>query len=145
MRYRFVDAVVSCRTEDPARIEVAKTFPRGDDAFTGPRGPDEVPASLLLELMATTGGRLVLRRLEGSRLPLLLKVRECGFEAPAPAGAELRATAELDGLADASARASVAEVRGEVRAGGARLAWARLLFVCVSLPGVDLARAEASA
>src|SRR5437899_8851622 len=80
MRYRFIDKVVSLALDGRPRIEVEKTFHGDDDAFTGPSGPARVPASLLLELMAMTGGHLVFHHLGGNRLPLLLKVPECRFE-----------------------------------------------------------------
>src|SRR5438093_12121164 len=95
MRYRFIDKVVSLALDGHPRIEVEKTFHGDDDAFTGPSGPARVPASLLLELMAMTGGHLVFHHLGGRRLPLLLKVPECRFESPAGPGVGLRAVAAL--------------------------------------------------
>jgi hypothetical protein len=139
MRYRFIDDIVTLHTREPATIEVRKTFAAGDDALTGPLGPHRVPNSLLLELLAMTGGHLVFHCLDRGRLPLLLKVQECAFEGSVRPGVPLRARASLNGVDRASEPAVVAETSGEVLADGARVAAARLLFVCVSVPEVELA------
>src|SRR6266516_1612673 len=97
MRYRFVDEVLALDLGAAPRIEVAKTFAPGDDAFSGPLGRDRVPNSLLLELMAMTGGHLAFQYGGAQRLPLLLKVPECRFEGAARPGVRLRAVARLEG------------------------------------------------
>src|SRR5688572_27351702 len=139
MRYRFIDEIVTLQMEAPARIEVRKTFAAGDDAFSGPLGPQRVPNSLILELLAMTGGHLVFHCLDRSRLPLLLKVQECAFEGSVRPGVTLRARASLNGLDRASEPTVVAETSGEILADGTRVAVARLLFVCVSVPDMNLA------
>jgi hypothetical protein len=139
MRYRFIDEIVALETCEPATIEVRKTFAAGDDALTGPLGPHRVPNSLILELLAMTGGHLVFHCLDRGRLPLLLKVQECRFEGSARPGVPLRARASLNGVDRGSEPAVVAETSGEVLADGTRVAAARLLFVCVSVPDVNLA------
>lgn len=144
MRYRFIDRVVALALDGHPRLEVEKTFHGGDDVFSGPSGPGRVPDSLVLELMAMTGGHLVFRHLGGSRLPLLLKVNECRFEGGAGPDVALRAVAELEGVSAISDDARVAETFTEVYAGEVRLATGTLLYVCVSVPGVDLAAWEAT-
>jgi hypothetical protein len=139
MRYRFIDEIVALDTREPAAIEVRKTFAPGDDALSGPLGPHRVPNSLLLELLAMTGGHLVFHCLDRARLPLLLKVQECGFDGSVRPGMILRARASLNGLDRASEPTVVAETSGEVLADGARVAAARLLFVCVNVPEMELA------
>ena len=134
MRYQFVDEIVTLVLDGVPRIEVAKCFDRDDDVFGGPQGPDRVPESMLLELMAMTGGQLIYRHLRGSRLPLLLKVPECHLDGAASAGDRLRAVATLRGLASAADGASVAETDAAVYAGSAPIARARLMFVCVEVP-----------
>src|SRR5262249_56859389 len=99
MRYRFVDEIVSLALDGAPRIEVAKRFDPRDDVFGWPEGPERVPDSMLLELMAMTGGQLIFRHLGGSRLPLLLKVPECRVDGAASAGDRLSAVATLRGLA----------------------------------------------
>ena len=143
MRYRFIDKVVSLALDGQLRIEVEKTFHGDDDVFSGPSGPTRVPDSLLLELMAMTGGHLIFRHLGGSRLPLLLKVPECRFEGAAGPEIALRAVANLKGISAISDDASVAESSAGVFAGEERVATGTLLYLCVSVPGVDLARFEA--
>src|SRR2546422_6167105 len=97
MRYRFIYKVVSLALDGRPRIEVEKTFHGDDDAFTGPSGPARVPASLLLELMAMTGGHLVFhhlvcrlllekKKIDRARTP---RVYPTGAP-PTPPGAHLR-------------------------------------------------------
>src|SRR5262249_58766943 len=98
MRYRFVDEIVSLALDGAPRIEVAKRFDPGDDVFGWPEGPERVPDSMLLELMAMIGGQLIFRHLGGSRLPLLLKVPQCRFDGAASARDRLSALAPLPPL-----------------------------------------------
>lgn len=144
MRYRFVDEVLSLDLGAFPRIEVTKTFPAGDDAFSGPLGSERVPNSLVLELLAMTGGHLAFRYGGGRRLPLLLKVPECRFDGVARPDERLRAVAELAGTSELSSEAGMAEARGAVFAGAARIAIGRLLYLCVTVPGVDLAASGVS-
>jgi hypothetical protein len=139
MRYRFVDEVLALDLGPRPRIEVAKTFASADDGLSGPLGRERVPNSLILELLAMTGGQLAFRHGGSRRLPLLLKVTECRFEAPARAGTRLRAVVALEGTSAVSDQAGVAEATGEVLAGGERVAAGRLLYVCVTVPDADLA------
>ena len=139
MRYRFVDEVLTLDLGPRPRIEVAKTFAPGDDAFSGPLGADRVPNSLILELLAMTGGHLAFRHGGSRRLPLLLKVAECRFETIARSGTRLRAVAALEGTSALSDDAGMAETTGEVFAGTDRVAAGRLLYVCVAVPDADLA------
>jgi hypothetical protein len=139
MRYRFVDEVLALDLGVRPRIEVAKTFAAGDDAFSGPLGDDRVPNSLVLELLAMTGGHLAFHHGGARRLPLLLKVPECRFEGTARAGDRLRATATLTGASTISDEAGMTEAHGEVFARDARVATGRLLYLCVAVPDVDLA------
>ena len=140
MRYHFVDEIVSLALDGAPRIEVAKRFEPDDDVFGGPDGPRRVPDSMLLELMAMTGGQLIFRHLGERRLPLLLKVPECRFDGEAAAGERLRAIASLRGLAPAADGTSVAETETEVYAGAHAIARATLMFVCVDASQVDRAR-----
>jgi hypothetical protein len=140
MRYRFVDEVLSLELGGPRpRITVVKTFPAGDDAFSGPLGVARVPNSLLLELLAMTGGHLAFRHGGGRQVPLLLKVPECRFEGVARAGERLRAVGCLEGVSALGADAGLAEASVEAFAGAARVATARLLYLCVAVSSVDLA------
>jgi hypothetical protein len=145
MRYRFIDEVLSLDLGAHPRIEVAKTFAAGDDALSGPLGKDQVPNSLLLELLAMAGGHLVFRHGGARRLPLLLKVPECRFEGVARPGERLRAVAFLAGTSTLSGDAGMAEAHVEAWAGESRVATGRLLYLCVAVPGVDLAGFAAGA
>jgi len=139
MRYRFVDDVLALELGPRPRIEVTKTFAPGDDSLSGPLGAERVPNSLVLELLAMTGGHLAFRHGGSRRLPLLLKVPECRFEAIARPGTRLRALAALEGMSEVSEQAVMAEATGEVFAGAERVAAGRLLYVCVAVPDADLA------
>ncbi|MBI2524592.1 MAG: hypothetical protein HYV93_01295 [Candidatus Rokubacteria bacterium] len=134
MRYRFADEIVALELEPRARIEIVKTFPPGDDALSGPAGPDRVPNSLVLELLAMAGGHLIFRRLGERRLPLLLKAREARFHGCARPGVPLRAVAELVASSCAADGTALAEVSGTVYAGTEQIATAQLLYLCVSAP-----------
>jgi 3-hydroxymyristoyl/3-hydroxydecanoyl-(acyl carrier protein) dehydratase len=140
MRYRFIDGVTSLELGAAPRIEVTKTFDAADDLFTGPSGSQHVPNSMILELLAMTGGYLAFRRLDETRLPLLLKAPDVAFETPARPGERLVARAELRGLSDPRDGVVMAEASGEVVDGATRIASGRLLFACVALPGIDLRR-----
>jgi len=138
MRYRFVDEIVSLAS-DPPRIEVAKTFDPGDDALSGPAGPDQVPSSLLLELLAMSGGQLLFRHLGRDRLPLLLKVEDLRFGGCARPGRRLTATAALEGEADAAGGHTMARTSASVAdEDGQPIAAGRFFYLCVKLPdGVE--------
>jgi 3-hydroxymyristoyl/3-hydroxydecanoyl-(acyl carrier protein) dehydratase len=98
-----------------------------------------VPNSLVLELLAMTGGHLAFKQGGARRLPVLLKVPACRFEGVARPGERLRAIAHLEGTSELSEDAGMAEARAEVFSGSTRLASGRLLYLCVAVPGVDLA------
>jgi len=139
MRYRFIDEVTALSLDGTPRIEVTKTFDANDDAFTGPGGSARVPESLLLELMAMTGGHLIFQHLGERRLPLLLKVPECRFDGVARPGARLRAVAALRGASAVAEGAEVVEAETEVYAGSECVAAGTLMYLCVAVSGVDLA------
>ena len=138
MRYRFIDEVLTLDLGAHPRLEAVKTFARGDDALSGPLGPDRVPNALVLEFLAMAGGHLAFRHGGARRLPLLLKVPECRFDRLARAGERLRAVARLDGRSHVSDDADMAEAYVEAFAGATRVAAGRLLYLCVTVPGVDL-------
>ncbi len=138
MRYRFIDEILAFDTRAGRRIEVAKMFAPGGDELSGPAGPGRVPNSLMVELLAMTGGRLLFERLEGQRLPLLAKVRAVAFHEAVGPGVPLRAVAEVTGIADVAPGVSSAEIKGEIFAGPRRLTTGTLFYLCVTVPGVDL-------
>ena len=140
LRYRFVDDVRAISLDEPSWVEVAKTFPPGDDVFSGPGGEAAVPGTMLLELVTMAGGWLVLQRLEWQRLPLLMKVPECRFHGTAAPGEALTARARLRALSTADP--FLAEVAGDVTGSDGLLAEARLIYLCFAVPGLDLAAAR---
>ena len=101
--------------------------------FCGPLGPARVPNSMVLELLAMTGGHLAFRHLGARRLPLLLKVPECRFEGVgASAGDRLRAVATLAGSRPVSDGTSVAETESEVFASDTPIATGDAHCSCAS-------------
>jgi 3-hydroxymyristoyl/3-hydroxydecanoyl-(acyl carrier protein) dehydratase len=138
MRYRFIDTVVALDLGERPRVSVEKTFAAGDDAFSGITGADRVPNSLVLELMAMTGGHLLWHRLEGRRLPLLLKVQQARFTGVARPDERLQSSAELLGVREEGRGVMVAEAGTDVSANGRSVAAGRLLYVCVEVPSIDL-------
>ena len=138
MRYRFIDRVLSLEKEPKPRIEVAKTFAIGGDEVSGPAGPGQVPSSLMIELLAMTGGRLLFECLDAKRLPLLAKIRHARFHGVGRPGVELRAVSEITGVAEVAAGVSSAETSGSIYDRGEAVVSATLLYLCVMPPGVDL-------
>jgi 3-hydroxymyristoyl/3-hydroxydecanoyl-(acyl carrier protein) dehydratase len=134
MRYRFIDTVLTLDVGERPRVRVEKTFPPGDDAFSGLAGPERVPNSLVLELQAMTGGHLIWHRLERRRLPLLLKVQQCRFAGLARPGERLTSYAELVGVREDATGVVVAEAMTEVSIEGRTIADGRLLYACVTVP-----------
>jgi hypothetical protein len=136
VKYRFVDDVRAVSLQDPCTIELRKTFPAGDDVFSGPWAGDRVPNSIILEFIAMAGGYLVLQRLDWRKLPLLVRVAECRYEDTAVAGAPLTARARVHALS--AGDPTMAEVTGDVHAGDRLVASGRLLYLCVPVPEGDL-------
>jgi hypothetical protein len=136
-RYQFIDEVVALELRPRPQIEVRKTF-LPDDIGPGLSDPSRVPPSLLLELMAMTGGRLLFHHLWESRLPLLMKVPDCRFERVARIGSLLHSRAELQGISAVTDDAIMAEANTEVFVGTERIVWGRLLYYCVTVPRVNL-------
>lgn len=138
MSYRFIDRVVALDLGPPATIRVAKTFPPSDPCLSGPVHLDRVPASMILEALAMSGGHLIFRQMANGAVPLLLKVEEASFSRSVLPGELLEIGAEILGISYGPGDVEIAQTRGEVLAGKERVAEARLLYMCVRLPGLDL-------
>lgn len=143
MRYRFVDRVVAYDAQPPPTMTIAKTFPAGDDCFTGPLS-ETVPVSLLVETLAMAGGHLILRTLADGRLPLLLKVEEAAVVSPVHPGETVLAKVALLGTGESRNGAVVAQAEGEASVAGQPVLRCRLLFVCMRIPRVNVREAMAS-
>src|SRR5439155_24945520 len=87
-----------------------------------------------LEPIAKTSCNHVYRNLAERRLPLLLKVQESRFEETAAAGQRLRAVATLHGVTAVADGTSIAETEAQVFHEAQKIAHARLMFVCISVP-----------
>lgn len=128
-RYLQVDEVLGLEPAPVPSLRVARTFPPVEPAHAGPAGPDRVPAGLVLEFMATTGGALVAHGLGGRHLPLLLQADGCEFAEPCRRGARLVAAATLEGPPGGEPPAARARV--EVWADDRRVASGRFFYLCV--------------
>lgn len=142
MSYRFIDRVIALDQGPPATIRVAKTFLPEDPCVSGPIHTDRVPASMILEALAMSGGYLIFHRAADGAVPLLLKVEEANFFRPALPGEPLEIVSEILALSRGPDTVGIAQARGEVFSGGERVAEARLLYLCVHLPGLNLERIQ---
>jgi 3-hydroxymyristoyl/3-hydroxydecanoyl-(acyl carrier protein) dehydratase len=142
MSYRFIDRVVALDLGPPATIRVAKTFPPSDPCLSGPVHLDRVPASMILEALAMSGGHLIFRQMANGAVPLLLKVEGASFSRSVLPGELLEIRAELLAISHAPDNVGIAQTRGEVLAGEDRVAEARLLYLCVHLPGLHLEKVQ---
>jgi 3-hydroxymyristoyl/3-hydroxydecanoyl-(acyl carrier protein) dehydratase len=137
MRYLFIDRVLDIDAHGGGTITIRKAFPRSEEYFDGTfRRQDEVPASLLLETMATAGSSLLTARSRYQAHALLLKVNRATFRRPARAGDAVVVRARLAGLQgdwarpDAAADARpLAEVHTRAFVGEDPVAESALLFV----------------
>lgn len=143
MRYQFVDRVVAFDPGPPPAMTIEKTFPDGGDCFSGPE-PEAVPASLVVETLAMSGGHLIMRAFAPDRLPLLLKIEHAIVTDRVRPGETIVATVTLRGTAGEGDSAAVAQAEGEACVAGRVVLRCRLLYACVSVPGVDLREAGRS-
>ncbi len=141
MRYLFIDRILEIDAHGGGTITTSKAFPRSEEYFDGTfRRQGEVPASLLLETMATAGSSLLTVRSRYQAHALLLKVNRAAFQRPAHAGDRVVVRSRLAGVQGDWARPdwaadapSLAEVHAEAFVGGEPVADAALLFVCLPL------------
>jgi 3-hydroxymyristoyl/3-hydroxydecanoyl-(acyl carrier protein) dehydratase len=141
MRYLFIDRILEIDAHGGGSITVSKAFPRSEGYFDGTfRRQDEVPASLILETMATAGAALLTVRSGYRAHALLLKVNRAAFRQPVHAGDRVVVRARLAGIQgdwagpeDAADAYPVAEVHAQAFVGDEPAADAALLFVCLPL------------
>ncbi len=141
MQYRFIDRIPEVDAAGAGTITLVKTFARSEDFFNGTfREANEVPSSLILEVMAQAGSFLLTARSRYRAQALMIKVNQAAFSRPVLAGDRLtvrsqvqamqgnwgegEGPAQAGGMAQASARAFV---------GQTEVAEADLLFLCVPM------------
>lgn len=142
MSYRFIDRVIALGQGPPATIRIAKTFPPEDPCVGGPIHTGRVPASMILEAIAMSGGYLIFHRAADGAVPLLLKVEEASFTRSVSPGELLEIRAEILAVSKGLNGVGIAQTHGVVLAGEERVAEARLLYLCVHLPGLNLERIQ---
>lgn len=150
MRYLFIDRVLHIDAHGGGTIAISKAFPRSEEYFDGTfRRQDEVPASLILETMATAGSSLLTARSRYRAQALLLKVNRAAFRRPVRAGEAVVVRSQLAGIQgdwarpDAAADARpLAEVQAQAFVGEESVAESALLFVGLPLAWTLSSRRE---
>ena len=141
MRYRFADRILEIDAHGAGTIATCKTFPRTEDYLDATfRRPDEVPASLVLESMASAGALLLSIRSRYRAHALLLKVDHARFSHPVLAGDRVTIRARMVATQDTSVArdeaepgVGVAQVAAQAWVGEEAAAEADILFFCVPL------------
>ncbi len=140
MRYRFIDSVLAMDSRGAGTIRACKLYPRSEDYYDGTFRPDgEVPASLVLEAMATTGSLLLASRDRYKTHGVLLKVIRAAFPGRVLAGDRLVVEGSLVAVQAAgsgeaaAADFGVAQVALQSLVEETRVAEADLLFLCVPM------------
>ncbi len=141
MSYRFIDRVIALDPGPPATIRIAKTFPPEDPCVSGPIHTDRVPASMILEALAMSGGHLIFHQAADGTVPFLLKVEEASFTRSVSPGELLEVRAEILAVSKGLNGVGIAQTRGVVLAGGEQVADARLLYARIRVPGLETSRA----
>jgi 3-hydroxymyristoyl/3-hydroxydecanoyl-(acyl carrier protein) dehydratase len=141
MRYRFIDRILDIDAHGAGTIATCKTFPRTEDYLDATfRRPDEVPASFVLESMASAGALLLSIRSRYRAHALLLKVDRAQFSRPVLAGDRVTVRARVvamqgNGVAldEAGHDVDVAQIAAQTCIGEEAVAEADILFFCVPL------------
>jgi 3-hydroxymyristoyl/3-hydroxydecanoyl-(acyl carrier protein) dehydratase len=90
MHYNFVDRILEIDAHGSGTITACKTFPRTEDCFDGTfRREGEVPASLVLESIASTSSFLLIVQSRYRAMGLLLKLSSARFWRSVVAGDRL--------------------------------------------------------
>jgi len=133
MRFRFLDRVVSSEPEGGIVTEV--TFPGSEDYVGAPfHNPGEVPATIVLEAMAASAGRLIEVVSRDRAVGLMIKVEEARFLAHVAGGDCMKVRSELIGMQDKSGQSvGLARTRGWASIGDKAVAEASIVYLC--LPG----------
>jgi 3-hydroxymyristoyl/3-hydroxydecanoyl-(acyl carrier protein) dehydratase len=150
MHYKFVDRILEIDAHGGGTITACKTFPRTEDYFDGTfRRQGEVPASLVLETIASASSFLLIVQSRYHTMGLLLKLARASFLRPVLAGDRLiiqsrivaiqrdrtdpRVAPQDLGIAEIHTRGTVEDVL---------VAEAEALYLCVPMVWVFGARKE---
>lgn len=140
MKFNFLGRVISVEADGGGRIVTSQSFPQGEDYLESPfHPPSQVPATLILESMAASGGRLV-RAVSGEKaFGLVVRVEEARFWSSVKAGEEVLVRSELLGIQDKSGESfGLARTRSQAFVGDEPVAEARIVFICVPVAGFGL-------
>jgi 3-hydroxymyristoyl/3-hydroxydecanoyl-(acyl carrier protein) dehydratase len=143
MRYLFADRILQIDAHGAGTIATSKAFARTEEYLEGTfRAQGEVPASLILETMATAGSFLLTVKSCYRAHALLLKVKRAGFRRPVFAGESVLAHSQVVELQGdwshpgmSAESLGLAEVAARCFVGGEPVADATLFFL-----GLPLAR-----
>ncbi len=144
MQYRFIDRIRELDAEGAGRVTLVKTFARSEDFFNDTfREPNEVPSSLVLETMAAAGSFLLGVRSRYRALALLIKVGRAAFLRPILAGDRMLVRSQILGAQSGRSgtgapvqSGDIVQTSADCLVGGARVAEAELLFLCVPVASV---------
>ncbi len=139
MRYRFIDRLLAVDAHGVGTIRASKLFPRSEDYYDGTfRAEGEVPSSLLLEAMATTGSLLLAIRDRWETHGVLLKVNQAAFARRVLAGDRVIVEGAVGAIqsragGEDGANFAVAQVLLHCHVEETAVAEADLLFLCVPM------------
>jgi 3-hydroxymyristoyl/3-hydroxydecanoyl-(acyl carrier protein) dehydratase len=150
MYYKFVDRILEVDAHGSGTITTCKTFPRTEDYFDGTfRRKNEVPASLILEAIASTSSFLLIVRSRYRAMGLLLKLSRARFARPLSAGDRLVVRSRIVGIqgewtdpAVTPQDLGMAEIHTRGIVGDGLVAEAEALYLCVPMEWVFGSRKE---
>ncbi len=139
--YKFVDRILEIDAHGAQTITTCKTFPRTEDYLDGTfRRQGEVPASLILEAIASASSFLMIVRSRYRAMGLLLKLARARFARPLLAGDRLvvqsRVVSVQGNWIDPTTEPQdlgMAEIHARGTAAGALVAEAEALYLSVPM------------
>lgn len=137
MKFDFLGRVISVAADGCWKILTSRRFARTEDYSDSPfHPPAQIPATLIVESMAASGGHLVGAASGGKVLGLMVRVEEASFFAPVQAGDEVVVRSELLGMQDGTG-GSIGLAKTSCRAsiGDKPVAEARIVFLCIPAEG----------
>ena len=151
MHYKFVDRILEIDAHGGGTITACKTFPRTEDYFDGTfRRQGEVPASMLLETIASASSFMLIVRSRYHAMGLLLKLSRARFWRSVQAGDRLVVQSRIVAIQGdwtdptvVSRDVGMAEICTRATVDDVLVAEVEALYLCVPLVWVFGERKEA--